>query len=149
MVFESEAWKTKPSLSCNSSISKFLISSHGDHGIPFLGQWKTPVTNPHNEPYRIPFLIYNPRIKNPEKRKIDGNFYTLSIPTTILDLMTHTQSFAQEPQQDLAMRFAANYEHAQSLLRPVAETLRLFTVDPGGGSWIVDNGRNLRVRLLL
>ena len=63
--------------------------------------------------------------------------------------MTHTQSFAQEPQQDLAMRFAANYEHAQSLLRPVAETLRLFTVDPGGGSWIVDNGRNLRVRLLL
>jgi flavin-dependent dehydrogenase len=47
------------------------------------------------------------------------------------------------------MRFAANYEHAQSLLRPVAETLRLFTVDPGGGSWIVDNGRNLRVGLLL
>jgi hypothetical protein len=92
-------------------------------------------------------MFYNPRIKNPEKRKIDGNFYTLSIPTTILDIMTHTQSFTQEAQRDLAMRFAANYEHAQSLLRPVAETLRLFTVDPGGGSWIVDNGRNLRVGL--
>jgi len=90
-------------------------------------------------------LIYNPRIKNPEKRKVDGNFYTLSIPTTILDIMTYTKSFIQEAQQDLAMLFAANYEHAQSLLRPVTETLRLFTVDPGGGSWIVDNGGNLRV----
>ena len=90
-------------------------------------------------------MIYNPQIKNPEKKKVNGSFYTLSIPTTILDLMTHTKSFEQEAQQDLARRFAANYEHAQSLLRPVNETIRFFTVDPGGGYWILDNGRNLRV----
>jgi hypothetical protein len=90
-------------------------------------------------------MIYNPQIQNPQKKKIEGNYYTLSIPTTVLDLMTYTRSFAQEAQQLLATRFAANYEHAQSLLRPVNETIRFFTVDPGGGSWIVDNGRNLRV----
>lgn len=90
-------------------------------------------------------MIYNPRIKNPKKEKVEGNFYALSIPTTILDLMVHTKSFAQAAQQDLAKRFAANYEHAQSLLRPVRETIRFFNVDPGGGQWVLDNGRNLRV----
>jgi hypothetical protein len=90
-------------------------------------------------------MIYNPRIKNPQKKRIEGNFYTLSIPTTILDLMVHTKSFTQDAQQDLANRFAANYEHAQSLLRHVNETIRFFNVDPGGGQWVVDNGRNLRV----
>jgi hypothetical protein len=43
------------------------------------------------------------------------------------------------------MRFAENYEHAQSLLRPINETIRFFTIDPGGNRWILDNGRNLRV----
>ena len=90
-------------------------------------------------------MIYNPRLKNPTKKKIEGSYYSLSIPTTILDLMAHTKSFSQQSQQLLAMRFAANYEHAQSLLRPVKESTRFFTVDPGGGYWIVDNGRNLRV----
>ena len=90
-------------------------------------------------------MFYNPRIKNPEKKVIKGNYYALSIPTTVLDLMIHTNSFEQKDQQDLARRFAANYEHAQSLLRPINETLRFFTVDPGGDYWIVDNGRNLRV----
>jgi hypothetical protein len=90
-------------------------------------------------------MIYNPRIKNPERKKVEGNFYSLSIPTTILDLMTYTKSFAQERQRDLARRFAANYEFAQSLLRPVKETIRFFMVDPGGGQWVLDNGRNLRV----
>jgi hypothetical protein len=93
-------------------------------------------------------MIYNPRIKNPEKKKVEGNFYTLSIPTTILDLMAYTKSFAQDTQQELARRFAANYEHAQSLLRPVHESIRFFGVDPGGGQWVLDNGRNLRVTLL-
>jgi arylsulfatase A-like enzyme len=118
---------------------------HGDHGSPFLGEWRTPVENPHNEPYRVPMMIYNPQIKNPQKKKVKGNFYSLSLPTTILDLMVHTKSFSQAPQQELAKRFATHYEHAQSLLRPVNETIRFFTVDPGGGQWVVDNGRNLRV----
>ena len=122
-----------------------LIYSHGDHGIPFLGDWRTPVNNPHNEPYRIPFMFYNPRIKNPTKKIMKGNYYQLSIPPTVLDLMIHTNSFEQKDQQDLARRFAANYEHAQSLLRPINETIRFFTVDPGGDYWILDNGRNLRV----
>jgi len=74
-----------------------------------------------------------------------GNYYSLSIPTTVLDIMSHTESFQQEAQRDLAERFAANYEHAQSLLRAVKPSMRFFTVDPGGGSWIVDNGINLRV----
>lgn len=121
---------------------------HGDHGSPFLGKWRTPVENPHNEPYQIPFLIYNPQINNTQHHKIQGNFYSLSIPTTILDIMSYTESFSQEPQRELALRFAANYEHAQSLLRPIKPTIRFFTIDPGGGSWILDNGRNLRVRLI-
>jgi Sulfatase len=129
------------------TLSNFADISHGDHGIPFLGEWRTPVNNPHNEPYRTPFMIYNPRIKNPQKQKVQGNFYALSIPTTVLDLMVHTNSFEQEGQKDLALRFAGNYEHAQSLLRPITETIRFFTVDPGGNNWIVDNGRNLRVPL--
>jgi hypothetical protein len=90
-------------------------------------------------------MIYNPRIKNPQKRKVEGNYYTLSIPATVLDLMSYTKSFEQDAQRDLAGRFAANYEYAQSLLRPINETIRFFTVDPGGGFWILDNGRNLRV----
>lgn len=90
-------------------------------------------------------MIYNPLIKNPEKKKIEGNYYALSIPTTVLDLMINTGSFEQQAQQDLAWRFAANYEHAQSLLRPINETIRFFTVDPGAGYWILDNGKNLRV----
>ena len=131
--------------SCNHTVNG-TNCSHGDHGFPFLGEWRTPVGNPHNEPYRVPFMIYNPLIKNPEKKTVKGNFYTLSIPTTILDLFSFTKSFAQEAQRALAERFAANYEHAQSLLRPVKESIRFFTVDPGGGQWVVDNGRNLRVR---
>ena len=90
-------------------------------------------------------MIYNPKIKNPQKRKVEGNFYTLSIPTTVLDLMAYTESFEQKDQRELARKFASNYEHAQSLLRPVNETYRFFTVDPGGTQWLVDNGRNLRV----
>jgi hypothetical protein len=90
-------------------------------------------------------LIYNPRIKNPDRRKIEGNFYSLSLPTTILDLMVETNSFSQTAQKEMAMRFARNYEHSQSLLRPVSETIRFFFVDPGGGQWVLDNGRNLRV----
>jgi hypothetical protein len=90
-------------------------------------------------------MIYNPRIKNPEKRKVEGNFYSLSIPTTILDIMVQTNSFSQKLQQDLALRFAGNYEFAQSILRPVHETIRFFGVDPGGVQWVLDNGRNLRV----
>jgi hypothetical protein len=90
-------------------------------------------------------IIYNPQIKNPQKKKIEGNFYALSLPTTILDLMVSTQSFKQIAQQDLANRFAAHYEHAQSFLRPINETIRFFNVNPGGGQWVLDNGRNLRV----
>src|SRR5271155_991786 len=119
--------------------------SHGDHGLPFVGEYKGPVENPHNEAYQIPMIIYNPRIRNPEKRKVEGNFYALSIPTTILDLMVHTKSFTQTAQQELALRFAQNYEFAQSLLRPVKEAIRFFLVHPGGTRWVLDNSRNLRV----
>jgi hypothetical protein len=91
-------------------------------------------------------MIYNPRIKNPGGRKIEGNYYTLSIPTTLLDIMSLTGSFEQDGQFDLAYDFATHYEYAQSLLRPINPTLRFFTVTPGGGNWIVDNGQNLRVR---
>lgn len=119
--------------------------SHGDHGIPFLGEWKTPVMNPHNEPYRTAFMIYNPLIQNPTRHKVKGDFYSLSIPPTILDLMSYTKSFEQQKQRDLADRFARHYEHAQSLLRPIKPTLRFYTIDPGGDFWIVDNGQNLRV----
>jgi phosphoglycerol transferase MdoB-like AlkP superfamily enzyme len=119
--------------------------SQGDHGFPLLGDWVTPVGNPNNDALRIPLMIYNPRIKNPQRERVEGNFYSLSLPTTILDLMVHTKSFAQKVQQDLANRFAANYEQAQSLLRPVFETLRFFGVNPGGGTWVIDNARNLRV----
>ena len=90
-------------------------------------------------------MLYNPRIKNPTKQKIQGNFYSLSIPTTILDLMIHTNSFKQESQRYLASQFAANYEFAQSLLRPIKETIRFFAIAPGGDMWTLDNGRNLRV----
>ena len=94
-------------------------------------------------------MIYNPRIKNPLRKKIEGNFYSLSIPTTILDIMAQTNSFRQSAQQALAMRFARNYEYSQSLLRPVEKTIRFFGVDPGGGQWVLDNGSNLRVLLLI
>jgi phosphoglycerol transferase MdoB-like AlkP superfamily enzyme len=124
---------------------EFINESHGDHGFPFTGQWSTPIENPHNEAYRIPLMIYNPKIKNPEKKKVEGNFYTLSLPTTILDLMVHTKSFAQETQQQLAMNFARNYEFAQSLLRPIKDAIRFFFVHPGGTQWVLDNSRNLRV----
>lgn len=138
---------------CSSCISFFSLhsfdKSHGDHGFPFTSRWSTTFENPHNEVLRVPFMIYNPNIKNPEKRKIVGNFYSLSIPTTILDLMIHTKSFAQSAQQTLARRFAEGYEHAQSFLRPVKETIRFFFVHPGGTQWVLDNGRNLRVRFPL
>ena len=124
-----------------------LTYSHGDHGFPFIGEWVTPVDNPHNENYRVPFMIYNPRISNPTKKVINGNFYSLSIQTTILDLMVYTNSLSQEDQQTMAWRFAANYEHAQSLLRPVKPTIRLFGVSLGGSEWTLDNGINLRVAL--
>jgi hypothetical protein len=107
--------------------------------------YQTTIENPHNEAYQTRLVFYNPNIKNPQRRKMEGNFYALSLPTTILDLMIHTESFAQSAQQALARRFAENYEYAQSLLRPVKETLRMFLVHPGGTRWIVDNGRNLRV----
>jgi len=90
-------------------------------------------------------MLYNPQIKNPTKKRMEGNYYTLSIPPTVLDLMTYTKSFQQPQQRDLAMRFAANYEYAQSLLRPINVTNRIFSIDPGGNRWIIDNGRNLRV----
>jgi hypothetical protein len=91
-------------------------------------------------------LFYNPRIKNPQKRAITGSFYALSIPTTILDLLAHTKSLTQEIQQTLAMTYAANYEHAQSLLRQIRPTIRLFQVAPGNTQWVLDNGSNLRVQ---
>lgn len=59
--------------------------------------------------------------------------------------MSFTKSFGQESQRKLARKFAANYEHAQSFLRPINETIRFFTVDPGGNYWVLDNGLNLRV----
>jgi hypothetical protein len=62
-----------------------------------------------------------------------------------LDLMIYTKSFAQTAQQTFARRFAENYEFAQSLLRPVKETIRFFFVHPGGTQWVLDNSRNLRV----
>jgi hypothetical protein len=58
--------------------------------------------------------------------------------------MISTKSLAQSAQRDLAENFAANYEHAQSLLRPIKESIRLFLVAPGNTQW-VENGRNLRV----
>jgi phosphoglycerol transferase MdoB-like AlkP superfamily enzyme len=129
--------------------SSYVNNSHGDHGFPFAGQWATPIENPHNEAYRIPLMIYNPQIRNPERKKVEGNFYSLSIPTTILDLMIYTNSFVQSAQQDLALRFARNYEFAQSLLRPVKETIRFFFVHPGGTQWVLDNSRNLRCKFNL
>src|SRR5271170_4605328 len=124
------------------------MKSHSDHGFPFMGHWKTPVENIYNEPLPIPWMIYNPRIKNPTKKKVEGSFYSLSLPTTILDLMIHTNSFGHSTQAALAQRFAENYEFAQSLLRPVKETLRMFLVSPGGTQWAVDNSKNLRVRVV-
>jgi len=94
-------------------------------------------------------MIYNPKIQNPEKKKVEGNFYSLSLPTTILDLMIHTNSFIQSSQQQLASHFAQNYEFAQSLLRPIKETIRFFFVHPGGTQWVLDNSRNLRCKFNL
>lgn len=94
-------------------------------------------------------MIYNPKIQNPEKRKVEGNFYTLSLPTTILDLMVHTNSFVQTAQRQLALRFAQNYEFAQSLLRPIKDAIRFFFVHPGGTQWVLDNSRNLRCKFNL
>lgn len=128
--------------SCRQNIAN---GSHSDHGFPFIGEWKTPVENIHSEPLRIPWMIYNPRIKNPTKKKVEGEFYALSLPTTVLDLMINTDSFQLTTQDDLAQQFAQNYEFAQSLLRPVKDTLRMFLVSPGGTQWAVDNSRNLRV----
>ena len=62
--------------------------------------------------FSIPWMIYNPGIKNPTKKKIEGSFYSLSLPTTILDLMVHTNSFQLSTQDELAQRFAQNYEFA-------------------------------------
>jgi hypothetical protein len=59
--------------------------------------------------------------------------------------MVHTNSLSQEDQKTMANRFAANYEHAQSLLRPVKPTIRAFGVSLGGTEWTMDNGINLRV----
>ena len=122
--------------------------SHGDHAWPFLSPGQTTIDNPHNDAYRIPMLLYNPRIRNPQKRSISGRFYSLSLPTTILDLLVQTKSLSQEIQQTLAMTYAANYEYAQSLLRRVTPTIRLFQVSPGNAQWVLDNGSNLRVTLL-
>ena len=123
-----------------------MLFSHGDHAWPFVSPGQSTVDNPHNDAYRIPMLLYNPGIKNPQKRPISGSFYTLSIPATILDLLAHTKSLAQEIQQTLAMTYAANYEHAQSLLRQISPTIRLFQVAPGTTQWVLDNGSNLRVQ---
>lgn len=90
-------------------------------------------------------MVYNPRIKNPDKKRVEGDFYSLSIPTTILDILNHTKSLAQESQRNLAGQIAEHYEFAQSLLRPVKEFIRLFFVHPGDKSWAVDNSQNLRV----
>ena len=84
------------------------------------------VENSHDEAYRTFFMIYNPQIKNTSKRKISTNLYGGAIPTTILDIMQYTKSFSQTKQQEMAFRFAANYEHSQSFLRPVKETFRFF-----------------------
>lgn len=105
------------------------------------------VENSHNDAYRTSFMIYNPQIKNPSKRKISTNLYGGAIPTTILDIMHHTKSFSQTKQQEMAIRFAANYEHSQSFLRPVKETFRFFSVNPGGTQWVVDDGSHLRVSI--
>ena len=66
----------------SSIVKNHWYCSYGDHGIPFLEEKRQPFENPHNEPYRVPFMIYNSRIKNPEKKVIPGNFYQLSIPST-------------------------------------------------------------------
>jgi Sulfatase len=121
------------------------MSSHGDHGFPFLSKWQTPVENPHNDPYRISFMLYNPLISNPTNHILTKNVYGAAIPTTILDVLLHTNSLSQETQRSLAHKFAANYEHAQSFLRPIKPSIRLFYVNPGGSQWVLDNGRNLRV----
>ena len=90
-------------------------------------------------------MVYNPQISNPGKRVLEKNVYGGAIPTTILDLMIHTQSFEQAAQRELARKFAANYEHAQSFLRPIKPSIRFFYVNPGGSQWVLDNGSNLRV----
>lgn len=77
---------------------------------------------------------------------MNSNVYAAAIPTTILDVLNHTNSFAQSTQQRLAMHYAANYEHAQSFIRPIKESIRFFLVNPGGTQWVLDNGKNLRVR---
>lgn len=136
----------KLSLLCTFYLEDRLISSHSDHGFPFIGERKTPLLNLHTESFQIPWMIYNPLIKNPVKRKVKGNFYSLSLPTTILDLLIYTRSLYQPVQRDLAWNIAKNYEFAQSLLRPVKESLRMFQFSPGGGMWAVDNSRNLRVQ---
>jgi len=94
-------------------------------------------------------MIYNPLISNPRKEVVEGNFYGPAIPTTILDIMSYTKSFAQEAQRTLATKFASNYEFAQSFLRPIKETIRFFFVHPGGSQWVLDNSKNLRVKLLV
>jgi arylsulfatase A-like enzyme len=123
-------------------------NSQSDHGLPFLGKSQNPVDNPHNDPYRTPFIIYNPNIRNSGREKIHTNVYAAAIPTTILDLMSFTKSFGSS-KQELAMQFAGHYEHAQSFLRPVKESIRFFAVNPGANQWVLDNGRNLRVNSLM
>src|SRR3981189_2402056 len=130
--FGSVALKRKLYLLCIPLLTFCAETSHGDHGFPFVGQWPTPVENPHNEAYRMPFMIYNPLINNPQKDVVRGNFYGPAIPSTILDIMSYTKSFAQEAQRSLATKFASNYEFAQSFLRPIKGTIRFFFVHPGG-----------------
>lgn len=122
------------------------MDRHGDHGSPFINlEWQGAAENPHNDPYLTSFILYNPNINNPEKQILDANVYGAAIPTTILDVMNHTNSFSQSSQQELAMHYAANYEHSQSFLRPMKESIRFFLVNPGGSQWVLDNGKNLRV----
>jgi hypothetical protein len=120
------------------------VCRHGDHGSPFIS-WQGASENPHNDPYRTSFILYNPNIKNPESKKMDKNVYGAAIPTTILDVMNYTSSFSQPSQRNLAMHYATNYEHSQSFLRPIKESIRFFLVNPGGTQWVLDNGKNLRV----
>jgi hypothetical protein len=122
------------------------VNRHGDHGSPFIDlKWQGASENPHNDPYRTSFILYNPNIKNPDQKKLNTNVYAAAIPTTILDILNHTNSFSPPTQQGLAMHYAANYEHAQSFIRPIKESIRFFLVNPGGTQWVLDNGRNLRV----